>query len=365
MAFYSLFFLFSIYSFGNYFAEIRNNTYNCDIFISIDKENIGTNSQAVLPLYLWENDSLIANIEIRQGKGQYSYKGTWKYLYIKHNNNKVQFLVDTTVIRIEKNKNLKMPPIVIGGLINTAWRNSLDSAKERFIPLMRMNALDSLTDYEEKKLESDKRIFVSWHLNSIERINDEGLLSLVLLNNHIHYLKVLFPNIDSSLIKNVLEIKNHISIGYSKTDSYLRLEQSLNQILYLRKGNNIYDFSFVNEFGNTVSTSDYRGKFLLVDFWATWCGPCKKKNEIYKQKFQNWHNKNLEILGVLVFSDKNTWVDIIKSYKYNWTNVFCDDKITINTYSVQAIPKCILFSPEGKIIALNPTYDEVDKLLSY
>lgn len=114
------------------------------------------------------------------------------------------------------------------------------------------------------------------------------------------------------------------------------------------------DFVQADTAGNDVKLSSFRGKVLLVDFWASWCGPCRKENPNVVRMYEKYKSKGFEILGVSLDSNKDRWLDAIKADKLVWQHV-SDLKGWSNAvaqaYSVSSIPHTILLDQNGKILA--------------
>ena len=106
--------------------------------------------------------------------------------------------------------------------------------------------------------------------------------------------------------------------------------------------------------GKTVSISDFKGKYLLVDFWASWCGPCRQENPNVVAAFNKYKNKNFTILGVSLDDDKQAWKDAISKDGLAW-NHMSDlkqwDSQAVKAYGFDGIPFNVLIDPNGNIIA--------------
>jgi len=118
--------------------------------------------------------------------------------------------------------------------------------------------------------------------------------------------------------------------------------------------------------GEDLSLSDLRGKVVLIDFWASWCGPCRKENPHVVKLYKKYKDQGFEILSVSLDKDKNRWIQAIEKDGMNWKHV-SDLKGWKNqaaqTYSVKSIPHTVLLDAEGKIIARNLRSKALDREL--
>lgn len=132
-------------------------------------------------------------------------------------------------------------------------------------------------------------------------------------------------------------------------------------------GNIAPEFSAQSPVGEIIKLSDYRGKFLLLDFWASWCGPCRQENPNLVKIYQQYKNKNFTILGFSLDSEAANWNKAIKQDQLTWDQVSelqgWESPIAL-TYGINEIPSSLLLNPEGKIIAKNLRGKELEDFLA-
>ena len=106
--------------------------------------------------------------------------------------------------------------------------------------------------------------------------------------------------------------------------------------------------------GKIITLSSFKGKYVLVDFWASWCGPCRGENPNVVQAYEKFKKKNFTVLGVSLDESKEDWEDAIKADNLNWQHISDLKKwesTVVSTYKIEGIPYNVLVDPNGIVIA--------------
>ena len=131
-------------------------------------------------------------------------------------------------------------------------------------------------------------------------------------------------------------------------------------------GTDAIDFTQNDTTGKAVSLNAFRGKYVLVDFWASWCKPCRQENPNVVAAFKKFNKNNFTVLGVSLDRAREPWLQAIYEDQLAWTHVsdlkFWNNEVA-QKYKIQSIPQNYLIDPNGKIIAKNLRGEELQSRL--
>jgi peroxiredoxin len=157
-------------------------------------------------------------------------------------------------------------------------------------------------------------------------------------------------------------IEKTLDTSLNRSDYVKELKKRVEVLKAVQPGMTAPEFTLNDTAGKPVTLNSFRGKVLLVDFWASWCGPCRHENPNVVKAFNEFKDKGFDVLGVSLDDDKGKWIEAIKKDKLTWTHV-SDLKGWQNEvsglYGVMSIPSNFLINSDGKIIATDLRGDDL------
>ncbi|MBS1564598.1 MAG: redoxin domain-containing protein, partial [Bacteroidetes bacterium] len=165
----------------------------------------------------------------------------------------------------------------------------------------------------------------------------------------------------------VAQLYNGLSEKSRQTAMAKRIEATMDVTKRKAMGTALLNFSQADSSGKTVSLADFKGKYVLVDFWASWCGPCRAENPNVLKAYNAFKDKSFTVVGISLDDNADKWKKAIRDDHMPWTQL-SDLKGWKNEmatyYGIHAIPDNFLIDPQGKIIAKGLRSDELLKKLA-
>jgi peroxiredoxin len=136
-------------------------------------------------------------------------------------------------------------------------------------------------------------------------------------------------------------------------DQMAKMSAQRAKTAHLSLGKAAPEIDLLSPDGKSVKLSSLKGKLVLIDFWASWCGPCRRENPNVVRVYNQYKSKGFEIYGVSLDKDRNAWLKAIEQDGLTWLHVFDQQSAAAQTYQVSAIPQTYLIDKNGNILAKN------------
>lgn len=214
--------------------------------------------------------------------------------------------------------------------------------------------LDQMLTDDDQRSNPDSILFAKINLLPQGKTKDQ------LLSKHL--LKSIEIQTDSGFRNKLFaaEISKVNGTDYKKI-----LYSKLEQINISQKGSPFPELKLLQDNGSSQNLSKYKGKYIVIDFWASWCGPCKQIRPIFETRSYQYRNdKNIQFISISLDKEKSKWLNYLKTKPSNIPQYWLENaEQFMNKYKIQAIPRFIIIDPEGKIFNFNSPFPDEDNFV--
>ena len=241
--------------------------------------------------------------------------------------------------------------------IEKRFARKIDTLKSNYSFATQIRDTNTIENIE-KTYVAQKKSIINSKINFIKKHNSSEV-SLFFLLNELAY------NIPTKQLK---EIVNLLDPKLNDCEYFLELNKTINKLEKIEIGKIAPNFYAENQYGVESNLHEIikKNKVIILDFWASWCGPCRGENHILKDLYEKYKQKGLEIVSFSLDVNKDFWKRAIREDQINWINL-TDYKQwksdVIKQYCIKAIPKKFIIDSQGKIIASDVSKDDVESII--
>lgn len=284
-------------------------------------------------------------------KHTFSFKGKvtnpdFKILLFNKQPPYITLFLDNSVIKIEGSKDA-IDSVVVNGSVSNADFNKLTSKLAPYQKVFAENA-----PYDAEAVAGAKMVTADF----VKQNSSSFIAPLAVIR---------FSQLTDETAKTE-ELYNLLSPEVKQTPMGNYVAQQITDLKRNAIGTELADFTQADTTGKQVHLSDFRGKYVLIDFWASWCRPCRQENPNVVANFNKYKGKGFTVLGVSLDKTKPAWVDAIKMDGLTWDHVSDLQGWTNSVaqqFQITSIPQNFLIGPDGKIIGKNLRGPELERKL--
>lgn len=162
------------------------------------------------------------------------------------------------------------------------------------------------------------------------------------------------------------ELYNKLTTPMKETHFGVRSRDLINGLKRSAIGNRVENFTLNDETGTAVEFNQFLGQYVLVDFWASWCGPCIAEIPKFKEIYDKYRDHGFELVGISIDKNHESWLKAINNHQLEWPQLIDreNESIANSHFAVTAVPTTFLLDPDGKIMIRNIKGEELDKKLA-
>jgi peroxiredoxin len=275
-------------------------------------------------------------------------------------------VLDKNDVTVIADGNLRQAKILISGspeleLLSAINKASVDYELKTNLfnhKFLNMTSNQDSVEIAELRNTYEKREFEYYEYvkRSINSLNGQ-LIAWLILTEHLN------------MEQNLAFYEAQLELFSSKISDSWQYKLLLERFISIKKlaiGSVAPDFSLPTPDGGVTQLSSFRGKYLFLDFWASWCQPCRVENPHLLMVYEKYKGPDFEILGISFDKKRENWIKAIEQDGLNWAHAsdlkYFDSEL-IELYNIQNVPTTFLLDPEGKILAKNIHSRELDLML--
>lgn len=302
---------------------------------------------------------------VKVANGKFEFKGKFEegpeigFIVLESvNNGMIPFILENGEINIIIDKDTIQKSKVSGTNNNDKFQEYNDGSnviykkmvafqkanQQKFMEAQKANDITTMNSLRQESMVFQKDMD-KFSETFVEK-NPNAFLSALLLENFIGR-----QTLEATKIE---KLYNALASDIKKTKSGIRVNDFVKSLKAVNIGTVAPNFSAPNPEGKTVSLKESLGKVTIIDFWASWCGPCRAENPNVVALYDEFHSKGLNIIGVSLDKDATKWKEAIAKDKLNWihiSNLKHWSEPIAKQYNVQSIPATFILDASGKIVA--------------
>ncbi|MGQ1784330.1 MULTISPECIES: redoxin domain-containing protein [unclassified Saccharicrinis] len=295
-------------------------------------------------------------------EGKFTFTGTVDepqlyLIFIENNRTPIVFFGENANITIEANTENMQEAVITGSAITDVYNNfvkelpgsdRLNQINEEYQKAMGAGDNEiqkALREEASELMEEQKAYFIDFIKNNTNSVVGAHMAMQAISEFEVEEFKALTAEFEANLgdSKYVADLKKALE----------PMEKAAAAAKATEVGAVAPDFTLESVDGDNVALSSLRGKYLLVDFWASWCKPCREENPNVVKAYGTYAAKGFEVLSVSLDRDSAAWRKAINDDGLTWTQVIDGKGDIANTYGVTGIPFTLLLDKEGKVVAKN------------
>lgn len=311
-------------------------------------------------------DSVLVN------NGKFSFEGNVSepginFVAIEGITDKVALILETGIIELTLYKD-SISKSRVGGTYSNSHLYQYTNESALIQNKIRLFQKENESKFTEAKTKNDTLVMNTLikqnnkFMQEFEQLSESNIIShpksfisVLLIDNMFNR-----PNFD---IQKITKLNDGIDASLKTTKLEKTILSKIKNYASLNIGGNAPDFSAPNPEGKMTSLKQSLGKITILDFWASWCGPCRAENPNILKLYNEFHSKGLNIIGVSLDKEATKWKEAIAKDKLPWTHVsnlkFWEDPIA-QLYNIKSIPATYILDSNGKIIAKDLRGEELN-----